>query len=57
MLPENNNVPSNNAAAAAAVDTSECATAGSSGAGVSRCGNSTCCVYISDFDASFCIDV
>jgi len=38
-------------------DTTECATAGSSCAGLSCCGNSTSCVYISDFDASFCLDV
>lgn len=34
-----------------------CATAGSACAGMSCCGNSTSCVYISDFDASFCLDV
>ena len=35
----------------------ECADAGSSCAGLSCCGNSTSCVYVSDFDASFCLNV
>jgi hypothetical protein len=38
-------------------DSNNCASAGSSCAGMSCCGNSTSCVYISDFDASFCLDV
>jgi hypothetical protein len=41
------------------VDNSDtnCATAGSSCSGMDCCGNSTSCVYISDFDTSFCLDV
>ena len=35
----------------------KCADAGSSCAGLSCCGNSTSCVYVSDFDASFCLNV
>lgn len=38
-------------------DSNNCASAGSSCTGMTCCGNSTSCVYISDFDASFCLDV